>query len=928
MSNPELPNRGLDSLVPVSEDNRLDEDVEWTDLLFEDDASEAIHDESQAQQQWLRQKREGNEQNVFLDRIMSMVGHEQVKTHFLDVKARMEGARRWGEDVKGLDFDLVLHGKDGTGKRRIAQLYAEFLYSIGVVPRRRFKRITDGTIPSTDDGSTVIFFQNADQTHVPNGSHDESDPFPALAKLFRPKPPPSRTEIDVGEILKLVQQKKDGAVIILSHRGLSETLQSALKAIAESRGRLQNSITLQDYNEDEILELLKRAVKSPLMFEDDQDDIAKRALARKTLRAQSLKDDGFDNVHGLKIAWDQVCQRRARRLEKERSEWSKTHWPAKDSDLAAQKPVEGGITRHDIFGPEPIDLRSESEAWKEIQKLVGLEAVKKDIDSLFNLPKENYQREIQGKKPLVVNLNRVFLGDPGVGKTTVSVLYAQVVSRLGLVSNGQIIKKNPSDLIGQYTGHSENNTRKAIEDAKGNILIIDDAHMLYPRSENDYRHEILNTLVANISGSPGEDQCVILSGYADEMEKLFLDSNPGLQRRFPLEDTIKLSAYNNSQLFKILQDKMAADNTLISDHGLKAAYELLSKMRVKPKFGNGSAVENFLVRATRRQSDRLKADGVDRFNICRLPLEARDFDPDFDRSLRADTNRDELFEGYVGFEDIISQFRGYQKMADGMQRVGRDPRPYIPWAFVFKGPPGTGKTSTARKVGGLFLDMGFNSSDEVITCSATDLIGKYLGQTGPKVISQFEKGLGKVLFIDEAYRLNPGSGKGDSYVREAIDEIVDIMTKPKFARNMVVILAGYDKEMEDLMQSNPGLRSRFPTHIVFPHMEPEACLQHLTRQLLKLDISISEGQRQIIHFKFKQLITTKGWANGRDVETLAESIIRSVFIKVAEIEQGSEPGQLEVTPEQVIETLQEMLRERRGPSKTPGSQSHDNELGV
>jgi AAA+ superfamily predicted ATPase len=80
------------------------------------------------------------------------------------------------------------------------------------------------------------------------------------------------------------------------------------------------------------------------------------------------------------------------------------------------------------------------------------------------------------------------------------------------------------------------------------------------------------------------------------------------------------------------------------------------------------------------------------FEMQEDPLGPEDFDPDFDRSTRADKNRDDVFRGMVGFEEIVKQFRGYQKMADGMQLFGVDPKPHIPWAFVFKGPPGTGKT--------------------------------------------------------------------------------------------------------------------------------------------------------------------------------------------------------------------------------------------
>lgn len=100
---------------------------------------------------------------------------------------------------------------------------------------------------------------------------------------------------------------------------------------------------------------------------------------------------------------------------------------------------------------------------------------------------------------------------------------------------------------------------------------------------------------------------------------------------------------------------------------------------------------------------------------------------------------------------------------------------------------GTGKTSTARKIGKVYYDIGLLASDEVVETSATDFIAPYVGQTGPKTQNKLESGLGKVLFIDEAYRLADGE-----FAKEAMDEIVDCITKPKFAQKLIIILAGYD----------------------------------------------------------------------------------------------------------------------------------------
>lgn len=140
--------------------------------------------------------------------------------------------------------------------------------------------------------------------------------------------------------------------------------------------------------------------------------------------------------------------------------------------------------------------------------------------------------------------------------------------------------------------------------------------------------------------------------------------------------------------------KLAEDEILASEHGRSVARDFLSRARTRPTFGNGGDVENLLARARLRQRERLEAAGIDRIQMLQgqYPLEPVDFDPDYDRASRADSNRNSLFEEFVGFDKIMKQFQEYQQMTKGLRRLQIDPRTHIPWAFVFKGPPGTGKT--------------------------------------------------------------------------------------------------------------------------------------------------------------------------------------------------------------------------------------------
>jgi hypothetical protein len=143
--------------------------------------------------------------------------------------------------------------------------------------------------------------------------------------------------------------------------------------------------------------------------------------------------------------------------------------------------------------------------------------------------------------------------------------------------------------------------------------------------------------------------------------------------------------------------------------------------------------------------------------------------------------------------------------------------------------------------------------------------------------------LGKVLFIDEAYRL--AEGGRSSYAHEAVSELVDCLTKPKFFGKIIVILAGYEDEMNALLSMNPGLASRFPEEIMFDLLPPAGCLQVLQKKLQEtgIEMPLMEGddnsfEKMQLERLLRALGQTPSWGNARDVETLAKNIARKVFV--------------------------------------------------
>ena len=209
--------------------------------------------------------------------------------------------------------------------------------------------------------------------------------------------------------------------------------------------------------------------------------------------------------------------------------------------------------------------------------------------------------------------------------------------------------------------------------------------------------------------------------------------------------------------------------------------------------------------------------------------------------------------------------------------------------------------------------MGILGSAEVIECSASDLVGQYVGQTGPKTKKLFEKALGKVLFVDEAYRLSQGH-----FAQEAIDELVGLITQPTFKSKLIIILAGYEKDMNNLMSVNAGLSSRFPDQIVFNNMEARDCLKIVFKELTKKKIRFPEleDESSTVYKEMKVLVedlaSLPNWGNARDMMTLSKELISKALL--LDSNTGTE---IQLAGAAALDILEKMVADRERRSKIP-----------
>ena len=192
--------------------------------------------------------------------------------------------------------------------------------------------------------------------------------------------------------------------------------------------------------------------------------------------------------------------------------------------------------------------------------------------------------------------------------------------------------------------------------------------------------------------------------------------------------------------------------------------------------------------------------------------------------------------------------------------------------MVFLGNPGTGKTTVARMIAGILYNLNYIEQNKLIEVSAKDLIGQYVGQTAPKTISVIEKALGGVLFIDEAYSLasKPGSS-GNSFNEECIATLIQAMEN--YRDNLVVIFAGYNKEMDAFLKSNSGIVSRIGYTMQFNDYSLEELLEILKSMFKKSGFFIDESAIEAAKTVIDEYRHYEGFGNARFVRNLYEKAI-------------------------------------------------------
>lgn len=780
-----------------------------------------------------------------------LVGLDDIKQQIqkiINIAQSMTKKKKDGQSVPKVNLHTIIIGNTGTSKSKIGEILCRVFYKYGITAKEdavmvdavdysKFAKDFETNYGKAKGG--ILFIDNV-QKLLPAGYSSEINP---LDKLF--------TEMD-----------KSGYDPIVMLAGLPKGLNEYLNENPSAKSKFKYIFQIPDFNPDEMFQIAeKELMKQKFNLNPD----AEKQLKRLFKYLVKTKDTSFSNARLVLKIVDDIISNYYQRISE----------GANDDNIIIPADIKGKI-------PEE---KSIEDIIKEVDSLIGMEDIKRDIRDLFSSIRiEEDRSKIIGStsKPAI---HIVITGNPGTGKTTIVSKLGELFQAIGLLDRGQVIGAERKDLVAGYVGQTAGKTNDKINEAMGGILFIDEAYTLAPEGVNDsFGKEAIDTLLTRMENDRGKF-IVVAAGYPKEMDN-FINANPGLKSRFNRQ--FHLNDYNADEMLAIFKKMAESDKYKVEDKAEDKLKDIFSAMYLRrdKNFANGREVRNIFDECKKLLSKRL----VEKVNYEKeelLLIKAEDIPKTYEKDKKVTVEEAlKTLDNLIGLNTVKQEVKNLinyitvekERVADGGKGT------VLNLHFVFKGNPGTGKTTVARILADIFKAMGLLSRGQLIEVDRSGLVAEYVGQTAPKTNRVIDNAIGGVLFIDEAYTLTPKSD-GTDFGEEAIDILLKRMEDDR--GKFIVIAAGYSEEMDDFISANPGLPSRFTKYINFEDYTPQELKAIFISMARSKGMGLTPDTDTFLDSVFLKMHENrdKKFANGRTVRNLFETVIQNQAARIAELMQ-------------------------------------------
>lgn len=589
-----------------------------------------------------------------------------------------------------INLNAAVMGTKGSGKSAFAQVLFDFYLRNGLIEKDRLDVVDASTwSPSLWEDDSMLTdcmsFASGGMLYIENaGSLITTDTRGNKNRA-------------VHTLVSRLKENADHVAVVLADTPDRIT---ELLSIADLRSYIDQIYKLPELTIDHIMSIAERECKArKFVLTEDTKKSMKSYLS-------SLPNPTSEDVNTL---IDKMISHMSYRVVNDMS------------DLFLTKEKLTTILPEDV--PQP-HVGGFEESMSKLNKLVGLKNLKYNIETHLNLVRFSHLRQQHGLQVSIPPLHMIFTGNPGTGKTTVAGLLGEIYASLGILKTGHVVKVDRKKLVGQYIGDTEENTKRALQQAHGNILFVDEAYTLVgdPDDKRDFGPKALDCLLDEL-GKENTDMIIILAGYPDEMEQL-LKSNKGLQSRFPY--TFHFEDYTEAELLEIAVRTAEDSGYTFSDEAYERLRELVHReVTQRPNkedkhFGNARYITRLIStriipNMSRRVLSSADADAsplvLSRIEAADIPMKSAETDYTIDEALIARTLAE--LDALTGREEIKRTIHDLVTLARTRQQSGDEMTYTIPLHWTFTGATGTGKSSVARLLAQLLYAFHLISSDRM-----------------------------------------------------------------------------------------------------------------------------------------------------------------------------------------------------------------------
>ena len=498
-----------------------------------------------------------------------------------------------------------------------------------------------------------------------------------------------------------------------------------------------------------------------------------------------------------------------------------------------------------------------------MQDTIGLSVVKEEMRDYMNRMDSIRKLSVQGQNEDKVEKCIAVLGKSGMGMTHAAVKVAEILYKIGEISSKTPIMAKYVDIVDEDESKTTQAIQNLFQKAVDGVLIIDDFDKFYHDSDTFAGMQAID-LLQSAYESAQKKVTLVIAGNTELIKKIFMRKH-SFGRLF-YNFTIELTGYTPDEYVQLIHKR--SKGKVVDD---RADYELkryLKGAMLTPEFDYIYFIDKMIDDAITKLSNKLK-------NV----RHAKDEDymilhlEDFEIA-KGEKTLEELLEelnaltGITSVKKEVEQLRKEIEYDKKKEAKGEQSAEVISRHMVFTGNPGTGKTTVARILAGIFRELGVLPKGHLVEAKPADLIAEHVGETALKTRAVIEKAKGGVLFIDEAYGL--WQSDSDVFGVDAVNELLTGMENNY--DNLIVIIAGYSDKITQFMKCNPGLPSRFKKYIHFDDYSLDELMEVFQGLLDDKNFLIEDEALEMVRDIIQDRMREATFGNARGVRNLYQTI--------------------------------------------------------